>query len=254
MTLVLYSILPKFVLFLICYALILYKKKMVIVDMFWGISFLPEFIIAFLFKGFTHGNIILFLMVFIWSIRLSLYLGIRALKKEDDSRYLKFSKNWPVDNFKSKVFTKIILTQFFISVLMSTCFYVYLFSPSFGWSAPFWNVPLLVLFLLGLSLEVLADESLRRFKKDKSNHEFTYTGGIWGIIKYPNYLGEILIWLSFGLLALPFTYGLMALVSPLSIIFFLTIVTGIPYLEEIRSKRISKPNSRPKYNYIPYIF
>ncbi len=254
MTLILSSIVLKFVLFLFCYALILYRKKMVLVDIFWGLSFLPEFFIAFIFKGFTHGNIILFLMVLLWSIRLSFHLGVRASQKKEDIRYLKFAKNWPSDKFNSKVFTKIILTQFAVSVLMSTCFYVYLFAPSFGWSAPFWNVPLLILFLIGFTIEVLADESLRRFKNKPENKDFTYTGSVWKVLRYPNYLGEIMIWISFGLLALPFTYGWLALVSPITITYFLTYVTGIPYLETRRSKRIPKPNLRPKKYYIPFVF
>jgi steroid 5-alpha reductase family enzyme len=276
MNLVLISIIAKFFLFLFCYLLILKFKKISVVDTFWGLSFLPEFIVAFCFKGFTHGNVILFGMVVFWSLRLSIYLGLRSKKIQEDSRYLEFSKNWPVDKFKSKVFTKIILIQFTISTLMSTCFYVYLFSPSFGWSAPFWNVPMLGLFLTGLFIEVLADEQMRRFKKTTTTESVsgthteadfvgksfsfsnsksqTYTGGLWKYVKYPNYLGEIMIWLSFGLLALPFKYGTLGLISPLAIFFFLTYVSGIPYLEDHRAKKEPYPNVRPKYKYIPYVF
>lgn len=254
MIFVLYAILLKFVLFLICYGLILKSKKIATVDIFWSLSFLPEFLVAFYFKGFTHGNIILFLMVLTWSLRLSLYLGLRSKKFTEDHRYATFSKEWPKDQFNSKVFVKIILIQFTISVLMSSCFYVYLFSPSFGWSAPFWNVPMLLLFLLGLGIEIAADESLRRYKLKPSTSPTTYTGGVWRFIKYPNYLGEILIWLSFGLLALPFTYGFLGLVSPVAIFFFLTFVTGIPYLENHRASKKAFPNQRPRYNYVPGVF
>jgi steroid 5-alpha reductase family enzyme len=256
MIFVLYSILLKFVLFLICYGLILKSKKIAVVDIFWSLSFLPEFLVAFYFIGFTHGNVILFLMVITWSLRLSFYLGLRSKKFKEDHRYATFSKDWPKEQFKSKVFIRIILIQFAISVLMSTCFYVYLFSPSFGWSAPFWNVPMLILFLTGLSIEILADESLRRFKLnlDFKTTPITYTGDIWRFIKYPNYLGEILIWLSFGLLALPFTFGILGLVSPVVIFFFLTYVTGIPYLESHRASKKAFPNERPQYNYIPGVF
>ncbi len=254
MIFVLYAILLKFVLFLACYILILARRKIVIVDMFWGLSFLPEFLVAFYFKGLTHGNVILFLMVLLWSLRLSLYLGLRSKKFQEDHRYLEFSKSWPPAQFKSKVFVQIILIQFSISTLMSTCFYVYLFSPSFGWSAPFWNVPMLGLFLMGFGLEILADESLRRWKLSPTKKPLTYTGSVWRFIKYPNYLGEILIWLSFGLLALPFSYGFLGLISPLVISYFLTYVTGIPYLEKHRSGKQPSPNERPKYNYIPGVF
>lgn len=254
MIFVLSAILLKFVLFLLCYVMILKNKKLVTVDMFWPLSFLPEFFVAFYFKGFTHGNIILFAMVLLWALRLSFYLGLRGRKMREDQRYVEFSKDWPKDKFKSKVFTRIILIQFAVSTLMSSCFYVYLFSPSFGWSAPFWNVPMLGLFLVGLTLQVLADESLRRSKKKTHQTEITYTGSVWRFIKYPNYFGEILMWLSFGLLALPFTYGVLGLISPIVIFYFLTFVTGIPYLERHRASKPGSPNPRPKYKYIPGVF
>ena len=230
--------------------------------MFWPLSFLPEFLIAFYFKGFSHGNIILFLMVLVWALRLSLYLGLRAIGLKEDFRYTEFSKTWPKKNLNFQIFLRLVFTQFSASVLMSSCFYVYLFSPSFGWSAPFWNVPLLGLFILGLSLEIVADEQIRSFKKknfkenpkENLQSNVTFTGGVWKYVKYPNYAGEILIWLSFGLLSLPFTYGTLGLISPLAIFCFLTYVTGIPYLEKHRAQRKAEPYQRPKKNYIPKVF
>lgn len=244
----------KFTLFLICYALILKTKKMAYIDMFWPLSFLPEFFVAFYLKGFSHGNIILFLMTLAWSLRLSIHLGLRAKGFQEDFRYLEFSKHWPKENLNLQIFKKLVMTQFLASVLMSSCFYVYLFSPSFGWSAPFWNVPLLGLFIFGLGFEVIADEQLRNYKIKNSEHNATFTGGLWKYVKYPNYAGEILVWISFGLLALPFSYGFFGLISPIAIFYFLTFVTGIPYLEKHRAQRKSEPYPRPTKNYIPYIF
>ncbi len=248
------SIFLKFLLFIICYALILKTKKIVHIDSFWAISFLPEFLVAFYLDGFTHGSIILFFMVLTWSFRLSYYLGSRSQKFKEDFRYSEFTKNWPKENFSQQIFTKIILMQFLASVLMSSCFYIYLFSPSFGWSAPFWNVPMLGLFLFGLATEITADEQMKNFKSKNPDKNVTYTGGLWKFVKYPNYAGEILIWLSFGLLALPFTYGIFGLISPLAIFYFLTYVTGLPYLEKHRAGRITLPHPRPTKNYFPFIF
>lgn len=248
------SIFLKFLLFIICYGLILKTKKIAHIDSFWALTFLPEFFIAFYWEGFTHGSIILFLMVLAWALRLSYYLGSRTKTIKEDKRYSDFTKQWPKEKFNGLLFKKIILMQFLASTLMSSCFYIYLFSPSFGWSAPFWNVPMLGLFILGLIIEITADEQMKSFKLNNSNKDVTYTGGIWKYVKYPNYTGEILIWLSFGLLALPFTYGIFGLISPIAIFYFLTFVTGIPYLEKQRAGRKSYPYPRPSKNYLPFLF
>ena len=113
---------------------------------------------------------------------------------------------------------------------------------------------MLGIFLVGFFLEVTADEQMRSFKNKNPNRSVTYTGGVWRFIKSPNYLGEILVWLSFGLLALPFQYGILGLISPITMIYFLTFVSGIPYLEQDRNKKEAFPNPRPLYKYLPFLY
>ena len=57
--------------------------------------------------------------------------------------------------------------------------------------------------LLGISLEYFADNELARFRK-RSNQQLgeILETGLWGRMRYPNYLGEMLFWIGLALAGL----------------------------------------------------
>lgn len=52
----------------------------------------------------------------------------------------------------------------------------------------------------GVLLSFIADEQMRRHRR--SGRGGTMTGGLWGVSRHPNYLGEILFWFSLWFFAL----------------------------------------------------
>ena len=58
------------------------------------------------------------------------------------------------------------------------------------------------------------------------------TSGLWAYTRHPNYFGEALLWWGIFLMALPFPWGILAVVSPLLIDYLLLYVSGIPMLEK----------------------
>lgn len=221
---------------------------------FWFLSFLIPFALDFYFDGVKHANIIMFGMVSLWALRQSFFHFLRFRSFPEDLRYQELTRKWQPEYFKINSLVYVILPQLLSHILLAAGFYIYLSSPDTGWSSPTWNVPLAWVFLFGLILQTLADLQLYGFKKDPKNHNITYTGGVWKWIRYPNYFGEFLIWLSFGLLALPFKYGYIGLLTPLVSLLLLTRWTGILLLEKKRSTQKSAPHLRPKYNWIPWIY
>lgn len=221
---------------------------------FWFLSFLIPFALDFYLDGTKHANVIMFIMVLIWSLRQSAFHFWRLRRLPLDPRYKDMTRNWKPMFFKTNSFIYLILPQWIFHALLCSGFYIYLSSPDSGWSAPFWNVPLAWVYLFGLTLQTVADIQLYRFKRDPQNQDLTYTGGVWRFIRYPNYFGEFLIWLSFGLLALPFKYGYLGLLTPVVCFLLLTRWTGIALLEKRRGAQKSAPNKRPKYNWIPWIY
>ena len=53
------------------------------------------------------------------------------------------------------------------------------------------------IWLVGFSIEVVADWQKKEFRSDSTNKNTFITTGLWSISRHPNYFGEILLW--FGL-------------------------------------------------------
>lgn len=240
--------------FMLVWLVTLVTGKLVMTQIFWSLGFLIPFAVDFYLDGPKHGNIIMFALVLLWALRHAIYHSVRIQKSTyKDPRHTLLARNWKPHHFKINSLVYVVIPQWFCHILLCSAFYIYLASPSSGWSAPWWNVPMLWIFLVGLGIETLADLQLYFFKRNFENLSLTYTGGLWRWIKYPNYLGELLVWLSFGLLALPFTYGYWGLISPLVSLYLLVFWAGVPYLEEKREAQKSFPHPRPKYKLIPWV-
>lgn len=56
--------------------------------------------------------------------------------------------------------------------------------------------------LVGVALELVADEQLRRFRRANPPPDAICERGLWAWSRHPNYLGEILVWVSLALFGL----------------------------------------------------
>ena len=98
-------------------------------------------------------------------------------------------------------------------VLTNTCGWLY--CAPFLWAASRpetfagWDGLALILYAAGTVLHVGADWQKRRFRQDPANRGRLLEHGLWGLSRHPNYLGDIMVYLSFAALsASPF--GLLA--------------------------------------------
>ncbi|GIH05791.1 hypothetical protein Rhe02_38580 [Rhizocola hellebori] len=76
-----------------------------------------------------------------------------------------------------------------------------------GWR-PFGVLDVLgvIVMVVAIGLETVADLQLRRFSADPANRGKTVDVGLWRLSRHPNYLGEIMLWWGlwlFGLAAAP---------------------------------------------------
>jgi steroid 5-alpha reductase family enzyme len=93
----------------------------------------------------------------------------------------------------------------------------------------------LLVFVIGLSIETLADSQIDKFVKQKKQGQEEakfLTTGLFRFSRRPNYFGETLVWLGLAIIVLPLPYGYFALLSPLLITLIMTQITG-PMLEKI---------------------
>ena len=95
-----------------------------------------------------------------------------------------------------------------------------------------------VLFVIGLTLETVADIQLKRFLRDPSHRNQVMRNGLWRYSRHPNYFGEFLVWCGFFLIALETPWGWLAIVSPLTLAYILLGPLGIGLVERrMRKKR-----------------
>ncbi len=208
-----------------------------IVDIFWSYNFPIIAIIYFLLgDGFDQRNLIVLIMVCVWGARLGTYLFVRVLShiKEEDGRYKQLRTEWaPNANFKFFWFFQM---QAFSNVFLSIPFLFACINPN-----PELNLMEQIgagLWLISISGEALADRQLQVFKKEPSNKGKVCNAGLWNYSRHPNYFFEWMIWVSYFIFASASPYGWLSIICPISILFLLFKVTGIPMTEEqaLRSK------------------
>ncbi len=215
-------------------------KKNDLADVLWG----PAFIISALaaahwgvedgLSGLRSRSGIVLLVLSIWSIRLFIHVGLRNLSTvKEDVRYY----NWRVQWGKTQVWRSylqvfvlqpIILYIFLIPVLLAIDT-----NELVSW-VMFCG---LAIWIFGFSIEMIADEQLRRFKSESTNKGKIMTSGLWSWSRHPNYFGEVVQWWGIWLMVIDLPYGWATIVSPIGVTYLLLKVSGVDMLEELMQKR-----------------
>lgn len=208
-----------------------------IVDLFWAGSFvLLGAVEAALVPPSPAGWAILALTA-IWAARLTAHLIHRHRHAQsEDARYATMRReggpDWPAKSLR-----RVFLVQAVALWAVATPLHAALLpgaTPSpFG---PIAGVGCL-LFLVGFTLEAVADWQLMRFKADPARHGQLLQDGLYGLCRHPNYLGEIMVWWGLGLIAFDLTDRIWALGGPALLTFFIVKVSGVPPLEAVLATR-----------------
>lgn len=210
------------------------SKNAGIVDVTWTYNFI---LIVFLFFIFSQGlpdrKTLLASLVFIWAGRLGTYLYVRNVGKEEDVRYTKLREDWGASaNLRMLFF---FYFQGIFNLILSIPFLLILQEDKDG--LHFLEIFGAVVVILAVIGEGLADWQLKRFKKNPANKGKVCDRGLWYYSRHPNYFFEWLVWVGFFIIALPCSYGWIAIVSPILILWTLLKMTGIPMTEELAVKR-----------------
>lgn len=217
-------------------------RNVSIVDPFWGLGFvgLAGFYF-FMGDGDPLRKILVTALVFIWGLRLSIYLFIRNAGKGEDIRYQNFRKKygegryWWVSYFQTFLLQGLLMWMVSAPILTSLVY---------GESNLFGSLDLIGFFIwmVGFIFETVADAQLFRFKRNPRNNGKILQTGLWKYTRHPNYFGDSLIWAGFGIMSL--SAGLVwPLVGTVIMIFLLTRISGVRMLDRVMLKR------NPEYNY-----
>lgn len=203
----------------------LYTKNPSVVDVGWA-SGLTLSGLTYLYQhGATPRTIVLGLALLAWGVRLGGYLWwTRIRPKHIDKRYQALSASWQVS--QALGFFANYQLQGLLIFLVSLCWYFIAANPSPQPTVI--DITALILFMIALFFETLADHQLQAFRKAHPGQ--VCNEKLWRYSRHPNYFFEWLIWCAFSLCAFPTSYAMAALISPLTLYLIMNYVT-IPLTE-----------------------
>ncbi len=204
-------------------------QKTSIVDIFWSLMILAAVIFYFFFltPHRAFHLVCLFLASF-WAIRLSLHIYFRGRGHGEEPRYQALRKQWGTQE-KKKMF--VFFIQQGVAAWVFSIPFLILFAndrPAFG----IWEIIGVLIWVIAFNGEAISDAQLLTFKSDPANKGRVCRMGLWKYSRHPNYFFEWLNWVAFAWLALPQTYGHLAVICPMLMYYFLNRVSGVPLAEK----------------------
>lgn len=207
------------------------------VDVVWSFGLgLAGLVLALLPGGPTTRQIVVAVLIAIWSGRLGLHIARRSMTGPEDARYAALRQEWGA-HFQFRLFL-FLQIQAAAAALLALSMTLAAHNP-----APFpriLDVVGIVVLVIAVGGEALADEQLHRFKKNPDNKGRVCDAGLWGWSRHPNYFFEWFGWVAYPLLAIDVTggwyWGWLALSGPAFMYWLLVHVSGVPLVEQQMSK------------------
>ena len=176
-------------------------------------------------EAINPASLIIAIFIVIWAIRLSSFLFLRISKDGEDKRFRSIKPN---------------LTQFFMTwtlqgMWVSLCSMCALTAINTG-RLEIMNIFFILgacIFIIGLYIEIKADNQKSRFRSIPENRDRFITEGLWSKSRHPNYFGEILLWSGVAVMSVSALEGLqyITLISPIFTYLLLVHVSGVRMLE-----------------------
>lgn len=201
-------------------------------DAYWSVA--PIVIISFylISKPFSIVRLLLSIAIIGWGIRLTInwaYTFDNLLWIDWRYKMLKEKTKWlyPLVNFLG--------IHLFPTLVVYTCILPAVFC--FEYETSF-NILVLLFFILSMfsfQFQAVADIQMHRFRKTGSNTFIR--NGLWKYSRHPNYLGEIMMWISVGLLSISALNGYYYLIIGSMINTLMFVFISIPMAEEHQRSR-----------------
>ena len=177
----------------------------------------------------NFGNIILSSLIIIWTLRLGAFLFLRIKKAGEDKRFREIKKS----------FSWFLMAFTVSGMWVSICALCALTGISNGIELNNITYIGIILFIIGFTLEIIADTQKTNFRKNNENKDKFITTGLWKYSRHPNYLGEIILWIGVAIISYSSLEisQLFTLVSPVFTYLLLVHVSGINLLEKSGQKK-----------------
>lgn len=176
-------------------------------------------------------NLIVTVLISIWAIRLGSFLFSRIHKDGEDKRFRsiktspsQFFMTWTLQGMWVSICSMCAITGISSSegLVLNPLFYL-------GF----------ILFLIGFSIEVIADHQKTVFKAIKENKDKFISTGLWSKSQHPNYFGEILLWSSIAIMSFSSLSGTqyLTMISPIFTYVLLVYISGVRMLDDMGNKK-----------------
>ena len=177
------------------------------------------------FTNLNGANIVIVLLISLWAIRLGSFLFMRIHHDGEDKRFRSIKPS------ASQFFMTWTLQGLWVS-LCSMCALTAISSNTGIVTNAFFYIGL-ALFILGFTIEVMADMEKSAFKAIQENKDKFITTGLWARSRHPNYFGEIVLWTGIAVMSFSSLGGLqyLTLISPIFTYLLLVYVSGVRMLE-----------------------
>jgi len=177
-------------------------------------------------------QIMVALLIALWSLRLGGHILLRTREVGDDPRYREWIREWGADADRRMFW--LLQVQAAVALVLTVSVVLAAHQPRQDLGiTDFLGVALLIGALSG---EAIADGQLRRFRSNPANCGRICEQGLWSLSRHPNYFFEWLCWFAYPLIAIDVSganpLGWIALLAPACMYWILVHVSGIPPLEE----------------------
>lgn len=229
------------VLLILLWVVSVFIKNVSIVDLFWGFGFVViNAFYVFSSTEISDRQILLLVLVSLWGLRLSFYLGWRNIGKAEDFRYQEFRKKYGPERYWWFSFFQTFLLQGVLMMLISTP----LLGANFGEqnSGLQWlDYAGILVWIIGFTFEAGGDIQLARFKSNPQNKGKVLNTGFWKYTRHPNYFGDSAVWWSYALFSIAAGSYWLSLGSILMTLLIIK-VSGVALLEK------SLTSTKPQYS------
>lgn len=196
-------------------------------DLTGGLTYITVTLLAVLLTpGVDARSLLLAGIVIVWATRLASFLFLRIRAAGEDRRFREIKQSF------GRFLLAWTLQGLWVAFSLAAALAVITSTLRVDLDL-FAGVGLLV-WLVGFSLEVIADRQKSAFNARPENKGRFIRTGLWSWSRHPNYFGEIVLWVGVAVIALPVLRGWQyaSLISPVFITLLLTRISGVPLLEK----------------------